>query len=70
MSGWKKQTILFGAAIFAFALFLAFTISGFVVSSKTSGFSLPEKNMKVISVQSEDDVSYISTDDLRLVCAN
>lgn len=31
---------------------------------------LPEKNMKVISVQSEDDVSYISTDDLRLVCAN
>ena len=70
MSGWKKQTILFGAAIFAFALFLAFTISGFVVSSKTSGFSIPEKNMKVISVQSEDDVSYISTDDLRLVCAN
>ena len=70
MSGWKKQTILFGAAIFAFALFLAFTISGFVVSSKTSGFSLPEKNMKVISVQSEDDVSYISTDDLRLVRAN
>ncbi|RXZ62280.1 sugar ABC transporter permease [Candidatus Borkfalkia ceftriaxoniphila] len=70
MSGWKKQTILFGAAIFAFALFLAFTISGFVLSSKTSGFSLPEKNMKVISVQSEDDVSYISTDDLRLVCAN
>lgn len=70
MSGWKKQTILFGAAIFAFALFLAFTISGFVVSSKTSGFSLPEKNMKVISVQSEEDVSYISTDDLRLVCAN
>lgn len=70
MSGWKKQTILFGAAIFAFALFLAFTISGFVVSSKTSGFSLPEKNMKVISVQSEDDVSYISTDDLRLVCVN
>lgn len=70
MSGWKKQTILFGAAIFAFALFLAFTISGFVVSSKTSGFSLPEKNMKVISVQSEDDVSYISSDDLRLVCAN
>ena len=70
MSGWKKQTILFGAAIFAFALFLAFTISGFVVSSKTSGFSLPEKNMKVISVLSEDDVSYISTDDLRLVCAN
>lgn len=70
MSGWKKQTILFGAAIFAFALFLAFTISGFVVSSKTSGFSLPEKNIKVISVQSEDDVSYISTDDLRLVCAN
>lgn len=70
MSGWKKQTILFGAAIFAFALILAFTISGFVVSSKTSGFSLPEKNMKVISVQSEDDVSYISTDDLRLVCAN
>ena len=70
MSGWKKQTILFGAAIFAFALFLAFTISGFVVSSKTSWFSLPEKNMKVISVQSEDDVSYISTDDLRLVCAN
>ena len=70
MSGWKKQTILFGAAIFAFALFLAFTISGFVVSSKTSGFSLPEKNMKVISVQSEDDVSYISTDDLLLVCAN
>lgn len=70
MSGWKKQTILFGAAIFAFALFLAFTISGFVVSSKTSGFSLPEKNMKVISVQSEDGVSYISTDDLRLVCAN
>ena len=70
MSGWKKQTILFGAAIFAFALFLAFTISGFVVSSKTNGFSLPEKNMKVISVQSEDDVSYISTDDLRLVCAN
>ena len=26
--------------------------------------------MKVISVQSEDGVSYISTDDLRLVCAN
>ncbi len=70
MSGWTTQSILFGAAIFAFALFLAFTISGFVVSSKTSGFSLPEKNMKVISVQSEDDVSYISTDDLRLVCAN
>ena len=64
----KKSIIFFGVAILAFIVFLGFTVSGFILSSRTSSFSLPDQNLQIISVQSENDFSFVTTDDHRLIC--
>lgn len=64
----KKSVIFFGAAILAFVVFLGFTVSGFILSSRTSTFSLPDQNLQIISVQSENGFSFVTTNDNRLIC--
>lgn len=66
MNGLKRQHLFFGAAALAFLLFFALTVTGFVLSAQTSGFSVPEKNQKIVSVQTEGDSVFVTTEDRAL----
>lgn len=58
----KRNTLLFAAAIVAFAVFAALMIFGFVFTADSGESLLPAGLQKTIDVQKKGDVFYISDD--------